>query len=168
MERILLIVLAGTFGGLLAGKMNLPGGPLVGAMLGTALTAVVIPGSFVIPDHLSTAIQIILGITLGMTFNRSSLELIPRILPLAILGTIALLLVSILLAYGAGRLGIIDTPTALFGLVPGGMSGMSLMAQAEGHRTDIVAMLHTIRIFTLFLIVPLLARVLQILLRQGP
>jgi len=165
MERIFLVVLAGTIGGLFAGKMNLPGGPIVGAMLGTALTAVLIPGSFVIPDHLSTGIQIVLGITLGMTFDRSSLELMPRIMPLAILSTIILLLVSILLAYAAGRLGLIDFPTALFGLVPGGMSGMSLMAQSEGYRTDVVAMLHTVRIFTLFLVVPLLGRILQLLFR---
>jgi hypothetical protein len=45
------------------------------------------------------------------------------------------------------------------------MSGMSLMAQAEGYRTDIVAMLHTVRIFLLFLIVPLLGRLLTPWLR---
>lgn len=165
MERIFLVVLAGTLGGFFAGKMNLPGGPIVGAMLGTALTAVLIPGSFVIPDNLSTGIQIVLGITLGMAFDRSSLELVPQIMPLAILSTIVLLLISVLLAYGAGRFGVIDFSTALFGLAPGGMSGMSLMAQSEGYRTDVVAMLHTVRIFTLFLIVPLLGRILQILFR---
>jgi len=41
------------------------------------------------------------------------------------------------------------------------MSGMSILAQTEGFKTQIVAFLHTIRIFFLFLIVPILARLIK-------
>jgi membrane AbrB-like protein len=160
MERVLLIVLIGTGGGLLAVRLNLPGGAIVGAMLGTAAAAILIPGQFVIPQRLSMVIQIVLGITLGLSFDRSTLELFPRILPLAMVSTIVLLLLTVVVAWLAQRLGVLDFATALFGLSPGGMSGMSLMAGSEGHRVDIVALLHTFRIFTLFLIVPLLSRLL--------
>jgi len=159
MERILLVILAGSGGGLLAQRMHFPGGAIVGAMLGSGLAAIIIPGRFVIPSHISTLIQITLGITLGMSFDRSSLELIPKIIPLAMVSTFVLVILTIFMAYVAQRLGIVDSATALFGLSPGGMSGMSLMAQSEGYRTDIVAMLHTFRIFTLFLVVPLLSRI---------
>lgn len=161
MERILLVILVGTGGGILAQRMHFPGGAIVGAMLGSAVAAVAIPGKFVIPDNISTLIQIVLGITLGMSFDRSSLELIPKIIPLATVSTFILLVITILMAYMAHRFGIIDSATALFGLSPGGMSGMSLMAQNEGYRTDVVAMLHTFRIFTLFLVVPLLGRIVS-------
>src|SRR6056297_100488 len=161
MERVLLIVLIGTGGGLLAVRLNLPGGAIVGAMLGTAAAAILIPGQFVIPQQLSTVIQIVLGITLGLSFDRSTLELFPRILPLAMVSTIILLLLTVIVAWLAQRLGILDFATALFGLSPGGMSGMSLMAGSEGHRVDVVALLHTFRIFTLFLVVPLLSRFLS-------
>ncbi|PLY01837.1 MAG: AbrB family transcriptional regulator [Desulfuromonas sp.] len=161
MERILLIVLVGTAGGLLAEKYHVPGGAIVGSMLGAALAATLIPGHFVVPGPLSTAIQIVLGITLGMTFERSTLGLFPKILPLAIASTVVLLVVIVLIAYLAEWLGLLDLATALFGLSPGGMSGMSLLAQAEGYRTDVVALLHTVRIFTLFLVVPLLDRLLR-------
>jgi hypothetical protein len=165
MERILLVILVGAGGGLLAARMNFPGGAIVGSMLGSAAAAILIPGRFVIPDQMSLVIQIVLGITLGMSFDRSSLELIPRIMPLAVLSTVVLLLATMVLAYLAERCGLVPFATALFGLAPGGMSGMSLMAQAEGYRTDIVAMLHTVRIFLLFLIVPLLGRLLTPWLR---
>lgn len=165
MERIFLVVMAGSAGGLLAAKMNFPGGAIVGSMLATALAAILIPGSYVIPDNISTLVQIVLGITLGMSFDRSTLELMPRIIPLALGSTFALLLVTILLAWLAERFGLISFATALFGLAPGGMSGMSLMAQTEGYRTDIVALLHTVRIFLLFLLVPILSRVLQVWVR---
>lgn len=161
MERVLLIVLIGTGGGLLAVRLNLPGGAIVGAMLGTAAAAILIPGQFVIPQRLSMVIQIVLGITLGLSFDRSTLELFPRILPLAMVSTIILLLLTVIVAWLAQRLGILDFATALFGLSPGGMSGMSLMAGSEGHRVDVVALLHTFRIFTLFLVVPLLSRLLS-------
>lgn len=165
MERVLLIICIGTIGGLIAARLNFPGGPIVGAMLGTAVAAMTLPGHFVIPDRLSMLIQILLGITLGLSFERSTLSLFPRILPLAMASTVVLLLLTVLLAWLAQRLGLLDFATALFGLSPGGMSGMSLMAHSEGHRTDVVALLHTVRIFTLFLVVPVLSRVLQLWLK---
>ncbi len=165
MERILIIIIAGFAGGYGAQRMQFPGGAIVGSMLASALAAVAVPGHFVIPGQVSTAIQIVLGITLGMSFERSSLALIPKIIPLATLSTFVLLVVTIVMAYLAYRFNVIDLATALFGLSPGGMSGMSLMAQSEGYRTDVVAMLHTFRIFTLFLVVPLLGRMLNAMFR---
>jgi uncharacterized membrane protein AbrB (regulator of aidB expression) len=64
------------------------------------------------------------------------------------------------LAVIANRLGWVDFSTALFGFSPGGMSGMSLLAQAEGYNTATVSFIHTVRIFTLFLVVPLIGRIL--------
>lgn len=160
MERMALILVAGVSGGLLAKQVGFPGGPVVGSMLGAALVAVLIPGRLVIPDQISTAVQIMLGLTLGMTFDRSSLALVSRILPFAVLSTLALLGCALLMAWLAQRSGVIDFATALFGFSPGGMSGMSLLAQAEGHQASVVAFLHTVRIFTLFLVVPLLGRLL--------
>jgi membrane AbrB-like protein len=155
---MLFIVIFGVVGGGLAKKMGLPGGAVVGAMLGAGLTAVVLPGRFILPDAAATAIQIMLGISLGMTFDRSFLALCGQVLPMAILSTIALLSVAVLMAYIAQRLGLVDFATALFGFSPGGMSGMSLLAQTEGYNTAVVAFLHVVRIFTLFLLVPVLGR----------
>lgn len=167
MDRVLVIVVAGVIGGLLAKKIGLPGGPVVGAMLGSGLLAVVLPGRFIIPDQVATAVQIMLGVTLGMTFDRSSLAMLSRVLPFAVLSTMALLGCALLMAWLAQRSGTIDFATALFGFSPGGMSGMSLLAQTEGLQTDIVALLHTVRIFTLFLLVPLLSRCLTSWFRAG-
>lgn len=165
MERMLAIVILGTVGGVLAKKVGLPGGPVVGAMLGAGLTALVLPGTSAIPSHVATAIQILLGISLGMTFDRSFLPLFAKILPLAVLSTFVLLGVSAAMALVAQRFWAIDFATALFGFAPGGMSGMSLLAQAEGYRTSVVAFFHTVRIFTLFLVVPVLARLVMFRLK---
>jgi uncharacterized protein len=167
MERVVVILVSGVVGGLLAKKIGLPGGPVVGAMLGAGCMAVAIPGRFIIPDQVATTVQIMLGITLGMTFDRSSQALLSRLLPLAVFSTLALLICALLMAWLAQRSGVVDFATALFGFSPGGMSGMSLLAQTEGLQIDIVALLHTVRIFTLFLVVPLLSRLLQGWFRPG-
>lgn len=123
MDRVLAILAAGVIGGLLAKKIGLPGGPVVGAMFGSALVAIILPGRFVIPDQAATTVQILLGITLGMTFDHSSLALLSRLLPFAVLSTLALLGCALLMAWLAQRSGTIDFALALFGFSPGGCRG---------------------------------------------
>ncbi len=154
-----MVIVIGTFGGLGAAHYNVPGGAVVGAMLASGVVAILLPEAINLPANMATAIQIILGITLGLTFNRSFLTLGPKALPLAVLSTLVLLLVAIGMAYLASKLGLVDFGTALFGFSPGGMTGMAIMAQAEGQQGAIVAFFHLVRIFTLFLTVPLLVRI---------
>lgn len=158
MERYLFVIIAGVCGGLLAHRINMPGGAVVGAMLMSGLVAMIIPGGVCMPPRLGVAIQILLGITLGMAFDRSFLNLGIKALPLAIFSTLALLLVAITMAYLASRLGLMDFGSALFGFSPGGMTGMSILAQSEGHNGAVVAFFHLVRIFTLFLTVPILVK----------
>jgi membrane AbrB-like protein len=167
MERYLLVVCAGIVGGLAAQRLNVPGGAVVGAMVLSAAAALLIPQGLSVPSHWSTAIQIVLGISLGMTFNRSLLPLVAKALPLALVSTLILLLVAVCMALLASRLGLVDFGTALFGFSPGGMSGMAILAQTEGHQTSIVAFIHLVRIFTLFMVVPLLVR-LFLVMKKAP
>jgi len=158
MSRMVFIVLSGITCGLLAKRFNLPGGAIVGSMLGAATMGLLTPGTATIPPAIATTVELILGISLGMSFDRSFLDLIGRLLPAAILSTLGLLITSILMAFIAKRFGVVDFATALFGFAPGGMAGMSLLAQAEGYQTSIVAFFHTVRLFVLFVIVPILVR----------
>ena len=47
--------------------------------------------------------------------------------------------------------------TLLFALAPGGITGMGPLSQAEGGNPALVGVFHTVRVFLLFLLVPLLA-----------
>lgn len=158
MEKYVLVIVAGIAGGLLAQRCNVPGGAVVGSMLFSGVVALLLPNGIHLPGNIATAIQILLGISLGMTFDRSFLSLGFKALPLAILSTIILLTVSVCMALLASKLGLVDFGSALFGFSPGGMTGMSILAQSEGHNGAIVAFFHLVRIFTLFLAVPLLVR----------
>lgn len=167
MERYLLVIVAGTIGGLLAQRCNIPGGAVVGAMLFSGITVLILPGGLVMPSSLNTGIQIILGITLGFTVDRSILTLGLKILPLAILSTIVLLTVAVCMAFLASKLGLVDFGTALFGFSPGGMTGMAILAQSEEHNGSFVAFFHLVRIFTLFLVIPLLVKVVMYFQQKG-
>lgn len=158
MDRILLLIAAGSLGGWLFEKAGLPGGAIVGSMLGTGLLAVCFEQGVHLPPSAGMVIQIVLGISLGLTFDRSFFTVAAKILPLAIASTLILLTVAVLMAICAHKLGIVDFATAVFGFSPGGMSGMSVLAQSEGHQTSVVAFLHIVRIFTLFIVVPYLGR----------
>ncbi|WP_228723257.1 AbrB family transcriptional regulator [Desulfosediminicola flagellatus] len=164
-ERYVLVVAAGVCGGLSAQHFNVPGGAVVGAMIFSGIMSLILPNGITLPPQLGTAIQIMLGISLGLTFDRSFLSLGAKALPLAILSTIVLLMVAVGMALLASRFGFVDFGTALFGFSPGGMSGMAVLAQSEGHKTPVVAFFHLVRIFTLFLVVPLLVK-LFVLFRQ--
>lgn len=163
MERYLLVIAAGVCGGLSAQHFNIPGGAIVGAMIFSGIMALILPNGITLPPQLGTAVQILLGISLGITFDRSFLSLSAKALPLAIFSTIILLMVSVAMAWLASRFGLVDFGTALFGFSPGGMSGMAFLAQTEGHKTPVVAFFHLVRIFTLFMVVPLLAKFFMIL-----
>lgn len=163
MERYLILILCGTFGGLIANRLHIPGGAVVGAMLFSGLASISFSSSVQLSPGFTLTVQIFLGTSLGMTFDRSVLPLLTKAMPLAICSTLVLLLVTIVMAFIAHRMGLVDFGTALFGFSPGGMSGMAILAQSEGHKTPIVAFLHLVRIFTLFLTVPLLVRLFTLL-----
>lgn len=158
MDKILLIVMAGILGGLGAQKIGFPGGAVVGSMLASGVLAILLPGNVAIPGFVNTGIQILLGVSLGLTFNRSSLHLAGKVLPLAIVSTLVLLSVAIFMAFLAQKMGLLDFATSIYGFSPGGMTGMSILAQMEGYSGAVVALLHSVRIFALFIAVPLLER----------
>lgn len=166
MDKILLLIAVGCLGGWFFEKMGLPGGAIVGSMLATGLLAVSFEHGPLLPPRAGVLVQIMLGISLGLTFDRSFFPIIVKILPLAVISTLILLSVSVLMAVCAHKLGIVDFPTALFGFSPGGMSGMSVLAQAEGYQTPVVAFLHVVRIFTLFIVVPYLGRFVMTLMSK--
>ncbi len=158
MERYIVVIMAGIVGGLVAQRCHLPGGAVVGAMVCSGLTALMFPDGLNLPRQWGTIIQLVLGISLGMTFDRSFLPIAVKAFPLALGSTLVLLMVTVVMAFITSRLGLVDFGTALFGFSPGGMTGMAILANVEGHKGSVVAFFHLVRILTLFMVVPLLVR----------
>lgn len=146
--------LSGVFLGLLFHRLGLPGGAVVGAMLGTGL-AQLLTSPAPTPRGLDLAVQLAAGVLVGLSFRKELLS--PKLLPYALLAALAFLALALLLARP------LDQPpkALLFALAPGGITGMGPLSQAEGGSPALVGVFHTVRVLALFLLVPLLARLLR-------
>jgi membrane AbrB-like protein len=138
--------LSGVLLGLLFHRLGLPGGAVVGAMLGTGLAT---------PKGLGLVVQPLAGILVGLSFRREPLS--PKLLPYALLVALAFLALTLLLAKPLGR----PPKALLFALAPGGITGMGPLSQSEGGNPALVGVFHTVRVVLLFLLVPFLARLLR-------
>lgn len=153
----------GTLGGLIAWKIGFPGGAAVGAMLGSgiynlAATAI----SVAMPLPLELAAQIAVGVVVGSTFSKELLQSGVSVLVWGLIGAGTYILVGLILAWAASRLGYLNFDTALFSFSPGGFTGMSIIASAEGADPAKVSLIHFTRVVLLFIIVPLMVRLLAL------
>jgi uncharacterized membrane protein AbrB (regulator of aidB expression) len=130
--------LSGLALGLLFHLLGLPGGGVVGAMLGAGLYQLLAPKPAPLPKGLDLLVQVLAGILIGLGFRKDLLR--PDLLPLAALSALVFLGTALALGLPVSRLSRLTglpLKTLLFALV---------------------RVFHTARVFLLFLLVPLLAR----------
>lgn len=147
--------------GLVFWRLSLPGGPVVGAMLGAALYQLLAPSRAITPNGMDLVVQLAAGILIGLSFNRELLHISRQALPWAVGAALAFIGLGVGLAWMVARFSGIGLTTALFGLAPGGITGMGVLAQAEGGKPALVGVFHTVRIILTFLLVPLVGRLLH-------
>lgn len=78
------LLTAGFFGvalGLVFWWLGLPGGPVVGAMIGTGLYQLFASERAISPAGFDLAVQIAAGISIGLTLNREILQIAKAALP---------------------------------------------------------------------------------------
>ena len=130
-------------------------------MLGAGLYQLLAPEPAPLPKGLDLLVQVLAGILIGLDFRKDLLR--PDLLPLAALSALVFLGTALALGLPVSRLSrLTGLPlmTLLFALAPGGITGMGPLSQAEGGNPALVGVFHTVRVFLLLLLVPLLARLL--------
>lgn len=161
MNTLIWTTVWGTLGGLIAWKIGFPGGAAVGAMLGSGIynliaTSIRVP----MPVPLELAAQIAVGVVVGNTFSKELLQSGISVFVWGLIGAFTYLLVGLILASIASRFGYLSFDTALFSFSPGGFTGMSIIASAEGADAAKVSLIHFTRVVLLFIVVPLMVRLL--------
>ncbi len=154
--------------GLLAFWLRVPGGAVVGAMLGAALYNFSGAPRAALPGWAGVLIQLLVGAMIGFSARRELWPVLLRVLPVALFGVFSFLLLGGALSYLVVRLGWLDAVSALFGFVPGGISVMSVVAESEGGEGAVVAAMHFVRVVTILLVAPWLAHWLLGFTRAGP
>ncbi|WP_279231742.1 AbrB family transcriptional regulator [Thermus thalpophilus] len=151
-------LLLGLLVGMAFHRLGLPGGAVVGAMLGAGLYQALSLAPAPAPAGLDLVAQLLAGVAVGLSFRRELLQ--GWLLPWAALAALGFLALALALALVYARLLGVSPHTLFFALSPGGITGMGPLSRAEGGDAGLVGLFHMVRVFLLFLLVPLLARLL--------
>lgn len=152
-------LLVGCLGGLIGMRLRLPAGALVGSMFAVALANGIIDGPpATFPPECRFGLQVGLGILLGSRLKAnilSSAKDLWRPVLLCTGMTLGMGIVSaLIISHWLG----IETLTAFLGSAPGGISDLSLIALDVGAQGTTVVIMHLVRLVSVIVIIPLVAR----------
>ena len=149
----------GGVGGLVAQRLHLPLGMLLGSLLAVAVAAIANWRPFGIlvgvPAPLRFFFVPVIGVSIGGAFTPQILREVPGWAP-----SLIALLVYLPLALGAGyaiyhRLGGIPKVTAFFGAVPGGLIETVTLGEAAGADPRMLTLLQFLRLILCIIFVPI-------------
>jgi membrane AbrB-like protein len=156
-----LLLAAGTAGGLAAEKLKVPAGLLLGALAGSA--AVRLTG--LVQGPLSNFIlfpaYVILGTMIGARFQSFDRRLIGRLLMASISGFAVALVVAGAGTFAASAVSDIPLANMLIAFAPGGLEAMTIMAFALNLDPAYVGSMQIVRYIGISVLLPLAARWLE-------
>ena len=160
MIRLAVTVVAAISGGLIAIKLKIPAGALIGSMVAVAAMNVAFENAY-IPIDWKFYTQVSTGAYLGAKVSKADLKGLKAILKPA------LILAAVMIVVTAG-MGILIwqttdlTPaTAMFGIAPAGITDMTLASMEFDSEPAVVALLHTVRIFFTICIMPFMIKLIE-------
>ena len=156
MTRIALALGAATVGALLFRALNVPGGLIVGAMVGAGIVSLLSPQQAIaIPNPLQTAAFIVIGTVVGVQLTPQVLASLPRIIVPAVLSGLVIIVCGVGIAYLL-RLTGMAPPGDLLATSPGAFSVLSALAVERGTGPVEVSVFHTVRLVLVILTMPLI------------
>mgnify|MGYP001181260718 CR=1 FL=1 len=156
-----LYLIAGSLGGTIALKSDIPAAPLAGAILAAGLLSLSGKiGNAEWPQGTKTILEIGIGTIIGTTLTKSSLDQLITLWQPALIITLNLVLTGIMVGLWTSRLLGIDPIISLLGAAPGGISGMSLVGAEFGVGASVAA-LHAVRLITVLIVLPILVKLLS-------
>jgi len=145
----------GTIGGLVFLAAGLPGGLISGAMLSVGVAAM-LGRRLSVPPHLTQAVLVLLGISLGSLMSRQLLQHLgayPLTIGLLALATFCTTFGS---SYYLQRFHGWDRTSAFLAASPGALSQIAVLAIEKGADMPAIAVVQTLRVITLTAALPLI------------
>jgi membrane AbrB-like protein len=150
-----LVATAGVWAGT---RLRLPAGALIGPLvLGVALEE---RGIMYLawPPGVPQAAFLVLGVYVGMLFDRASIKRAGRLFPLVLASAVGLTVACAGLGWALAALTSIDGLTAYLATAPGGIDSVAIMALGSGADAPLVLAVQTLRLFAVVLTGALLGR----------
>ena len=142
--QLLITLFIALASGFLLYKLKVPGGMMVGAILGAAIYNI-LTDSAVFPAEAKFLAQVIAGAFIGSGMNRSDLVRLPKLIKPIFILLLNLIVINIVLGILIWKISDLDLLTSLMSVVPGGMSDIPLIAADMGANTGVVATLQFVR-----------------------
>jgi uncharacterized protein len=142
-------VIAGAFGSF----VDLPLAWVLGPMLATA--AFSIAGTIPFAPAAGRRFgQILIGSGIGLNLTPNVLSSMLGWIPAMIVTTVLSMLIGVCFSRALCRFGRIDSTTAYYAMLPGGLSEMANIGSQQGARTEAIAMVHALRVALVVLVLP--------------
>jgi membrane AbrB-like protein len=150
-----LVAAAGAWAGV---RLRLPAGALLGPLvLGVALEEVGVM-RLAWPPGVPQAAFLILGVYVGLLFDRASIKRAGRLFPLVLASAVGLTAACAGLGWALAALTSIDGLTAYLATAPGGIDSVAVMALGSGADAPLVLAVQMLRLFAVVLAGALLGR----------
>lgn len=141
---LILTIAAAALCGLLLLKLKVPGGMLVGAIIGAASLNLITQQAFIYPQARVLA-QSLTGAYIGCMMTREDVRHLPRLLRPYLVVIVSLLTLNLTMAALIYRVTDFDLLTSLFCSAPGGISDIPLIAMDMGADASAVAVMQFVR-----------------------
>ncbi len=152
-HQVILLAVCGCIGGWLFKFLNIPGGYMLGAVVGSMLVKIMGWSSVDMPDFFYNGAQIAIGISVGALFSVDLLLQVKSQIPVMLLSTTILLLAGLLSAIVVKYMTDLDSISSILSTSPGGLNAVIGMADTGDHLPQIMAF-QMIRMYAVILLVP--------------
>lgn len=156
--RICLAIVIGIAGAGIANLAAVPLPYLLGPLATCAVAAVCGMPVAAVPLGRELG-QVAVGLAIGLRFVPAVLVATLQLLPTMVLVTIATVVLTTMAAVLLCKLAAIDRRTAFFATAAAGLAEMAVVAHQKGADSDIVAVVHLIRVITIVTTVPFLVTI---------
>ncbi len=146
---------AAVIGGLLLNQLNVPGGLIIGAMLGAAIATAGANLEATLPAPLEGAAFIGVGAAIGVLVTRDTLGAARSALLPGVIAAVLIIAAGLAIAFLLRRLGMAP-PSEFLATSPGGISAISAIAAEQKTGAVEVAVFHLIRVVLVLVSIPAL------------
>ena len=141
--------------------LRLPAGALMGPLvLGASLEELGVL-RITWPPGVPQAAYLVLGVYVGLLFDRTSIERAGRLFPLVLASTVGLVVACAGLGWALAAFMHIDALTAYLATTPGGIDSVAIMALGSGADAPLVLAVQMLRLFAVVLVGSVLGRLLS-------
>jgi uncharacterized protein len=157
----LILVLAGSLGGLIAQIARLPAGLILGSLLASAAVRLMGVVSGPLTSLLLFPAYVILGTMIGVRFQYFERRLIARLLWAGVVGFVLAMIVAFAGAFAAHKISAVPLSFTLVAFAPGGLEAMTIMAFALNLDPAYVGGMQIARYLAISLVLPLVGKWLR-------